>query len=226
MSTPGTRTGTDLPASGSSAPPGWAVFVVIVLALVVSAAAIGIPVAIVRSRDDRRAEAQDRSGRATTFDPPLTVEERELLARIPFALRIDGSRVVWGRGVRCARAETTEPAVATFACELRDAGADRVRYTAYASAVAMARAYERLREASSVERYEGACADGPPAEGNWQVTATGKVVPDGRILCLERDDVGTIVWTRDDLAVLSEASSAGDWEALHRFWSAEAGPVG
>ena len=62
MSTPGTQTGTDLPASGSSAPPGWAVFVAIVLALVVAAAAIGIPVAIVRSRDDRRAEAQTGPG--------------------------------------------------------------------------------------------------------------------------------------------------------------------
>ncbi|HEU4355494.1 MAG TPA: hypothetical protein VFT27_07890, partial [Actinomycetota bacterium] len=106
------------------------------------------------------------------------------------------------------------------------AGADRVRYTTYANPVAMERAYEHLRNTSGVERYEGACADGPPAEGNWQVTGTGRVVPDGRILCLDRNDVGTIVWTRSDLAVLSTASSAGDWGALHRFWSLEAGPVG
>jgi hypothetical protein len=113
-----------------------------------------------------------------------------------------------------------------MACEFREAGAERVRYTAYASAAAMARAYERVREASGIERYAGACADGPPAEGNWQVTGTGRVVADGRILCLERDGVGTIVWTRDDIAVLSVATSTGNWGALHHFWSAEAGPVG
>ncbi|HEU4356072.1 MAG TPA: hypothetical protein VFT27_10825, partial [Actinomycetota bacterium] len=94
-------------------------FGIVVVALIVAAGAIAIPVAIVRNRDDRLTEAQDRSGRATTFDPPLTDEERELLGRIPFAVRIEGSRVVWARGARCARAEAAEPAVASFACELR-----------------------------------------------------------------------------------------------------------
>ena len=218
--------GMDPPGSGSSTPSGWTVVGILVLSLTVAVGAIAIPVAIVRSRNDRVAEAQDRSGRATTFDPPLTDEERELLTRVPFAIRVEDARVVWAQGVRCARVDTAKPAVASFACDLRDAGAERVRYTAFASAVAMERAYERLRRSSGIERYAGACADGPPAEGNWQVTPTGRVVPDGRILCLERNDVGTIVWTRNDLAVLTEAWSAGDWGALHRFWSLEAGPVG
>lgn len=229
---PSSRGGQD-PATGGdpsrSRPSGWALVGAFVLALIVVVAAIGIPVAIMRNRDDRRTESQDRSGRATTFDPPLTDAERELLPHIPFVVAMDASRVVWARSVRCARSTLAQRAVASFACDLSGAGADRVVYTAYDSTASMARVYERLRTTAGVDRYEGLCRNGPPAEGNWQVTVGGaaeSVVSDGRVLCLRREGVGVIVWTYDGPAILSEASSTGGWAALHRFWSTDAGPLG
>jgi len=229
---------TRLPGSPSTPSPvpapvaprraGWAVPLIVVLTALVVVASVAIAALIVRNRAEQRAaDAVNAPGSIVTFDPPLTRHERRLLEHIPFVIDISGSRVSWQDRATCARAELEGPAVASFGCELRGAGAETVRYTRYPSLPAMSRAYERAVDAAGVDRYQGACKDGAPAEGNWQSSfsgAVGSVLRDGRVLCVERDGVGTIVWSHDDLRVVSQTSSTEDWKALYRFWSTVAGP--
>jgi hypothetical protein len=206
------------------------VLVVTLVTVVVVVASVAIAALIVRNRDEQRtADAADAPGTVVAFDPALTHEERQLLQHVPFVLHVDAARVSFREGVRCDRVETEGAAIAGFECELRSAEADRVRYTRYPTRPEMLRAYDAAVDTAGVPRYQGACKDGPPAEGNWQSSftgAVGSVLPDGRVLCVERDGVGTIVWSHDDLRVLSETSSTGPWRGLYRFWSTVAGPLG
>lgn len=215
-----------LPETERRWPSGSTVSWAALLAAIVVAVSVVVAALVLSARDEQR--ARDERGRVVVFDPQLTRPETELLSHVPLVQRVSGSRVVWRRGARCGRAELSGGAVASFACDLRDAGAEGIRYTAYPSVEDLTAVYEREREAAGVERWQGSCKAGPPAEHNWQSSysgAVGSVLPDGRVLCIERDGVGTIVWTREDVRTLSETWSSGDWAALHRFWSTEAGPL-
>jgi hypothetical protein len=71
-------------------------------------------------------------------------------------------------------------------------------------------------------------ADRPRRRGHSAVEADGPpvvcVLADGRVLCVERDGVGTIVWSHDAFRVVPQTSSSEDWKTLYRFWSTVAGP--
>ena len=227
---PGSPSTPSPPPAEAAAPrrSRWVVPLIVILTVLVVGASVAIAALIVRNRDEHRAaDAANAPGSIVTFDPPLTRDERRLLEHIPFVVDLSGSRVSWQERASCGRAEFEGSAVASFGCELDGAGAETIRYTRYPSLPAMSRAYDQAVDAAGVDRYRGACKDGAPAEGNWQSSfsgAVGSVLPDGRVLCVERDGVGTIVWSHDDLRVVSETSSSEDWKALYRFWSTVAGP--
>ena len=207
---------------------GWVVVLVVIVAtIVVVAVSVAIAAIIVHDREANLGPAGEvNRGTTVTLDPAPTREERQLLGHMPFVVDVSGARVTWRENADCARVPLGAGAVASFECALTGFGADTVRYTLFESEPAMTRVYDEAVDAAGVDRYQGSCKAGAPAEGNWQSSfsdAVGNVLPDGRMLCTERAGEGSIVWTHDDLRVMSETSSPGAWKTLYRFWSSYAG---
>ena len=216
-------------ASGRRRRSGWVVGAIALIVIAV-AVAIGVVVAGLAIRDEAGPGSDGPpAGPVTveTLDPPPTKAERRLLSFIPFATEVSGADVSWHARADCERRSLAADVVAGFGCDLTRSGAETVAYSLFGSQHALERAYAAEVEASGVEPYTGSCKRGGPGEGNWQSgfsDAIGSVLPDGRVLCYERDGATVFVWTNLDLRVLATASSSGDVKALHRFWSTEAGP--
>jgi hypothetical protein len=109
----------------------------------------------------------------------------------------------------------------TAALDCSTEGVDGIQYNLFASASTMARAYARQRHKLGGDR--SGCANGT-FDGEYVVDGRRR----GRLLCfVHHPGEAAIVWTNDDLKVLSFAwRDDEDPEALYEAWKPGLGPTG
>jgi hypothetical protein len=142
--------------------------------------------------------------RAATFQEDAT--DAELRSHIPAALR-----------QTCTRSTDAEPAaVAAFNCKYRRIVG--LQYNLFASPAELRTAYQDVKGRYGLDR---ASAEGSCAQGYFEGDYRGR----GSMLCFVDSTVASIVWTDDDLEILTFAwRNDGLLPELFDAWKAGVGP--
>jgi DNA-binding SARP family transcriptional activator len=140
--------------------------------------------------------------------PNLTDAERELVGRLPAAVRAN-----------CAGASRNDilaRATVVVTCALRDVGASQATYAEFATLGAMLATFTELkREAGNPD---GSCDTAPSGSDRWGPVG----VVGGEVLCYPAGTRSWIVWTYEQgpaQKIMGKASREDlDWKALYLWW--------
>jgi hypothetical protein len=138
----------------------------------------------------------------------LTEAERELVRRLPIAVRGDCRQA--------SRDEVLARARLTVTCLLRDVGASRATYAEFETLGAMLATFTELkREAGDPD---GSCDTAPSGSHRWgPVGFVG-----GEVLCYPAGNRSWIVWTYEQGPAQKIMATARredlDWKALYLWW--------
>jgi hypothetical protein len=172
------------------------------------AAVVGLVTAVTQLRGDNGEPVGGAAAAATTTAGlPEDPTDAELWSHIPVELR-----------PTCRRSTDAEPrSVSAYNCTYRRTVG--LQYNLFSSGSELAAGYDEMKQ-----RYGLAAAVGTSCrEGGFE----GEYVPGGSLLCFVGDDgVAAIVWTDDELDVMSFAwRDDGNLPALYDAWREGVGPV-
>ena len=184
----------------------------------------GEPITATSDAGTAATETSSTTDAATTDEAPATTEapadtgaypnelESALLTSVPAATRPDCDREP--DDVRAA------DAVAGVVCT---SGRVTVYYDSFATNQAMNTYYQSYVESSGATQSGEACDSDAAVDGTWNVEGTRK----GKLLCYTNDGNAVMIWTHDDLHILSYAARpGGNRAALYKWWlGPKSGPV-
>jgi hypothetical protein len=136
----------------------------------------------------------------------LTVAERELLDKLPGAIKED-----------CAPATVAEGAAGgsvSLRCQMAlSAAADEVWVDLFPSSATLGGAFSDA--VARVQAPEGDCETTSLAQEPWEVPG----VHEGNLLCYQDESAAWLVWTyHDDRILMRARRGGGDWQALLTWW--------
>jgi len=140
-------------------------------------------------------------------------EELQVLAMVPETMR-DSCR-------RTPRAEVARAATASIMCTPGGRnGVDKVWYESFGSHADMVAYY---LSATGVSDTDTECPAVVPSEKEWSYS--GETSTAGRVACEVVGGQAQMVWTENELRVVSTAlQSQPDWATFYRWWRLRAGP--
>ena len=145
------------------------------------------------------------STQMVSTEPALTLEQRDLLERIPG--RVQETCVT--------ESSDTNGVVARLRCPLAlGADADTAWYERFETSQLMTLALDETEASETLP--PGACADGEPGSGEWSTPAD---TFSGRLMCYSLSGGAWIVWSYDnELIVASATRSDGNTVGLYEWW--------